>query len=130
MLDRKNGAREWATDRLRRGVADLAKTTGGLIAAGLDAGPGGRTRGTVGIPFHHRIAHPTTGVSPPSLDASPERFRCGLTTEVVLIQPATSPFRWGRFEAAQWDTGGTLQAKLDALYMWMEMGRRLFQSVA
>jgi hypothetical protein len=73
MLDRRNGTRERATDRLRRGVADLAKTTGGLIAAGLDAGSGGRTRGTFGIPFHHRIAHPTTGVSPPSLDASPER---------------------------------------------------------
>jgi hypothetical protein len=130
MLDRRNGARERATDRLRRGVADLAKTTGGLIAAGLDAGPGGRTRGTFGIPFYHRIAHPTTGVCPPSLDASPERLRCGFTTEVVLIQGATSPFRWGRFDAAQRDTGATLQARLDGWYTWMETGRRLFQSVA
>lgn len=130
MLDRRNGTRERATDRVRRGVTDLAKATGGLIAAALDAGPGGRTRGTFGIPYYHRIAHPMTWVSTPPLDASPERFRCGLTTEMVLIGPATTPFRWGRFEATQSDTGATLQAKLDGWHTWMETGRRMFQSVA
>jgi hypothetical protein len=38
----------------------------------------------------------------------------------------TSPFRWGRFEASQSDTGPTLQAKLDGWYTWMETGRRMF----
>src|SRR4029450_11978007 len=75
MLDRMNGTRERATDRLRRQIADIAKATGGLIAAGLDAGLGGRASGTFGILYYHRIAYPTPGFPPPSLNVSPERFR-------------------------------------------------------
>jgi peptidoglycan/xylan/chitin deacetylase (PgdA/CDA1 family) len=57
-------------------------------------------------------------------------MRCGLTTEMALIGPQISPFRWGRFEAAPSDSGATLQAKLEGWYTWMEAGRRMFQAVA
>lgn len=56
-------------------------------------------------------------------------IRCGLTTEMALVDSGTSPFRWGRFEASQSDSGPTLQAKLDGWYTWMETGRRMFQGV-
>jgi peptidoglycan/xylan/chitin deacetylase (PgdA/CDA1 family) len=43
---------------------------------------------------------------------------CGLTTESVVVDPASDPFRWGRFNVFSWDTGATLAAKLDGWYSW------------
>jgi len=43
---------------------------------------------------------------------------CGLTTEPILIEPDSDPFRWGRFEVLPWDTSTTLAAKLSGWYSW------------
>ncbi len=43
---------------------------------------------------------------------------CGLTTEPVLVDPASDPFCWGRFNAFPWDTSATLAAKLSGWYSW------------
>jgi peptidoglycan/xylan/chitin deacetylase (PgdA/CDA1 family) len=44
--------------------------------------------------------------------------RCGLTTEANLVDPASDPFGWGRFNAYDWDTPATLSAKLEGWYSW------------
>ncbi len=43
---------------------------------------------------------------------------CGLTTEPVLVEAASDPFRWGRFNVFPWDTSVTLAAKLSGWYSW------------
>lgn len=43
---------------------------------------------------------------------------CGLTTECVLVDPASDPFRWGRFNVFPWDTAATLAGKLAGWYSW------------
>jgi peptidoglycan/xylan/chitin deacetylase (PgdA/CDA1 family) len=44
--------------------------------------------------------------------------RCALTTEANLVDPASDPFAWGRFNAYDWDTPATLSAKLEGWYSW------------
>jgi peptidoglycan/xylan/chitin deacetylase (PgdA/CDA1 family) len=41
---------------------------------------------------------------------------CGLTTEIAVINHLDSPFKWGRFNVFDWDTGATLAAKLGGWY--------------
>lgn len=43
---------------------------------------------------------------------------CGLTTENALVDLATDPFTWGRFNSFDFDTAATLAAKLDGWYGW------------
>lgn len=54
-------------------------------------------------------------------------LRCGLTTEIELVDPTASPFRWGRIEATPWDSGATLAAKLEGWYAWMGSARELYR---
>ena len=42
---------------------------------------------------------------------------CGLTTECSLIESASDPFQWGRFNVFPWDSDATLAAKLNGWYM-------------
>lgn len=49
---------------------------------------------------------------------------CGLTTTVDLVDPAESPFRWGRFNVFPWDTASTLAAKLGGWYAWAPRTRQ------
>ena len=67
----------------------------------------------------------TQGFAGPDLAAVAERLglRCGLTTEIELVDPSVSPFRWGRIEASAHDSGATLAAKLEGWYAWMGRGR-------
>ena len=44
--------------------------------------------------------------------------RCGLTTETALVDPASDPFGWGRFNVFPWDTPSTLAGKLGGWYAW------------
>jgi hypothetical protein len=39
-------------------------------------------------------------------------LRCALTTEPQLVRPSSDPFDWGRFAAEDYDTAGSLAAKL------------------
>jgi len=41
---------------------------------------------------------------------------CGLTTKTAVINHLDSPFKWGRFNVFDWDTGATLAAKLGGWY--------------
>lgn len=51
---------------------------------------------------------------------------CGLTTEPVLVDPASDPFCWGRFNVFPWDTSTTLSAKLSGWYSWApKLNKRL-----
>ncbi len=43
---------------------------------------------------------------------------CGLTTEPELVELASDPFQWGRFDVCPWDTSATLAAKLSGWYSW------------
>jgi len=43
---------------------------------------------------------------------------CGLTTQSIPVDPEMDPFFWGRFTGFPWDTGGTLEAKLNGWYSW------------
>lgn len=43
---------------------------------------------------------------------------CALTTEDVLVDPLSDPFRWGRFNVYDWDSSATLAAKLEGWYTW------------
>ena len=43
---------------------------------------------------------------------------CALTTEPVLVDPASDPFLWGRFNAFPWDSSASLAAKLSGWYSW------------
>jgi peptidoglycan/xylan/chitin deacetylase (PgdA/CDA1 family) len=52
---------------------------------------------------------------------------CGLTTESVVVDIRSDPFRWGRFTAFPWDTAATLAAKLHGWYSWAP---RLRQQIA
>jgi len=56
-------------------------------------------------------------------------LRCALTTEIELVDPAVSPFRWGRIEATDWDSGATLAAKLEGWYAWMARGREIYRGI-
>jgi peptidoglycan/xylan/chitin deacetylase (PgdA/CDA1 family) len=49
---------------------------------------------------------------------------CGLTTDPLLVDPASDPFAWGRFNAFPWDTGASLAAKLDGWYSWAPQLKR------
>jgi peptidoglycan/xylan/chitin deacetylase (PgdA/CDA1 family) len=49
---------------------------------------------------------------------------CALTTESRLVDPASDPFDWGRFNVCSWDTGATLAAKLNGWYSWAPKLRR------
>ena len=51
---------------------------------------------------------------------------CCLTTEEQLVDPAQSPFGWGRFIAEQHDTASTLGVKLDG---WRDAARDLWRQV-
>ena len=42
---------------------------------------------------------------------------CGLTTECSLIESASDPFQWGRFNVFPWDSDTTLAAKLNGWYV-------------
>ncbi len=44
---------------------------------------------------------------------------CALTTECVVNKCSDDPFEWGRFNVYDWDTGATLEAKLNGWYGWM-----------
>jgi peptidoglycan/xylan/chitin deacetylase (PgdA/CDA1 family) len=44
---------------------------------------------------------------------------CALTTECHMNPPGSDPFFWGRFNAYQWDTDRTLEAKLAGTYGWI-----------
>jgi peptidoglycan/xylan/chitin deacetylase (PgdA/CDA1 family) len=56
-------------------------------------------------------------------------LRCALTTEIQLVDPAESPFTWGRFEAVGADSSAALAAKLDGWYEWMAKARALYQGL-
>ncbi len=49
---------------------------------------------------------------------------CALTTEPVLVEPHSDPFRWGRFNVFPWDTAATLTGKLNGWYSWAPMLRQ------
>lgn len=49
---------------------------------------------------------------------------CGLTTECALIEAASDPFQWGRFNVFPWDSDATLAAKLSGWYLYPRGGRR------
>jgi peptidoglycan/xylan/chitin deacetylase (PgdA/CDA1 family) len=54
---------------------------------------------------------------------------CGLTTESVLFDLRSDPFRWGRFNVFPWDTSAMLAAKLGGWFTWAQQLRhRLFRS--
>lgn len=56
--------------------------------------------------------------------AKQTEISCALTTESRLVDPASDPFDWGRFNVFPWDTGATLAAKLDGWYSWAPKLRR------
>ncbi len=66
-------------------------------------------------------------VSEPLLEAARQTgVICGLTTEPVLVDPASDPFCWGRFNVFPWDTSATLSAKLSGWYSWApKLNKRL-----
>lgn len=43
---------------------------------------------------------------------------CALTTECLPVDWKSDPFGWGRCNVYQWDTVGTMAAKLKGLYNW------------
>ena len=51
---------------------------------------------------------------------------CALTTEAACVAPGADPFGWGRFNAYDWDTAGTLAAKLEGWYGWRRDVQGLF----
>lgn len=69
------------------------------------------------------------GFAGPDLAVIVDRLglRCGLTTEIELVGPSVSPFRWGRIEATALDSAGTLAAKLEGWYAWMGWGREWYR---
>jgi peptidoglycan/xylan/chitin deacetylase (PgdA/CDA1 family) len=51
---------------------------------------------------------------------------CSLTTEPGIIRPGDSPFDWGRFAVTEYDTAGTLAAKLGGWHETLRgLGRRV-----
>jgi len=55
---------------------------------------------------------------------------CGLTTEIELIDPISSPYQWGCLEVTQSDTGRSIKAKLDGWYNWVAGARRIYRRLA
>lgn len=72
------------------------------------------------VPFAFPFGKPRLGFTPPSMmeDARQSGASCALTTEDELADPNKDPFGWGRFNVYQWDSGGTLAAKLHGWYSW------------
>jgi len=68
------------------------------------------------------------GFAGPSWYTAAQRagLSCCLTTEEQLVDPAQSPFGWGRFIAEQHDTASTLGVKLDG---WRDAARDLWRQV-
>lgn len=66
------------------------------------------------------------GFAGPALAAAAKRtgVRCGLTSDRVLVDPASDPFEWGRFEVSQRDSAATLAAYLDGWYSLARRARR------
>jgi len=65
-------------------------------------------------PFAFPYGTKSTGFSAPQLAAAARQsgvVAC-LTTEADLVRPGDSPFDWGRFTAHQFDSAGSLAAKL------------------
>lgn len=55
---------------------------------------------------------------------------CALTTECDPVDLQSDPFCWGRFNAYDWDTAGTLAAKLQGWYGWApKLQERLSQVI-
>lgn len=48
---------------------------------------------------------------------------CGLASDGAIVDPATDPFFWGRSTVYDWDTSGTLDAKLAGRHDWIEQLR-------
>jgi peptidoglycan/xylan/chitin deacetylase (PgdA/CDA1 family) len=69
---------------------------------------------------HPPFAFPFGRVTP-ALMAAVHRAgcTCGLTTVGTLVNPAQTPFGWGRFHVDPWDTAVTLAAKLNGWYSWL-----------
>ncbi|MFV1966741.1 MAG: polysaccharide deacetylase family protein [Pirellulaceae bacterium] len=53
---------------------------------------------------------------------------CGLTTDPMLVDLASDPFEWGRFNAFAWDTSASLAAKLNGWYSWAPRWKRRLAS--
>lgn len=72
------------------------------------------------VPFAFPFGRRHQGyVTPALLEAARgSGVNCALTTEAVPVRPGDDPFGWGRFNVYEWDTGGTLAAKLQGWYSW------------
>ena len=53
--------------------------------------------------------------------------RCALTTEGELVRPESDVMAWGRFGAEEYDTGGTLAARLGG---WFSLARAVWRRAA
>jgi len=49
---------------------------------------------------------------------------CALTAMRALVDPASDPYSWGRFNVFSWDTSATLAAKLGGWFTWAAGARR------
>jgi peptidoglycan/xylan/chitin deacetylase (PgdA/CDA1 family) len=58
-----------------------------------------------------------------ALAAQAAGVACGLTTGTALANHLDSPFKWGRLNVFDWDTGATLAAKLGGWYIWPRIRR-------
>jgi len=65
--------------RMKTHLRDWAKSAAGHAGAGLNRLLGSRAEGTFTIFLYHRVAHRVPGVSEPSFNVTPNRFRQQLT---------------------------------------------------
>ncbi len=76
--------------------------------------------GVQGPTFAYPFGCPFRGFAAQDLVAAAKEtdVLCGLTTECALVDPASDPFQWGRFNVFPWDTAATLAGKLAGWYSW------------
>jgi GT2 family glycosyltransferase/peptidoglycan/xylan/chitin deacetylase (PgdA/CDA1 family) len=72
------------------------------------------------ITFAFPYGAPKLGFAHPDQIAAARRagVACALTTASDVIAPQCDPFHWGRFHVFDWDSGGTLAAKMGGWYSW------------
>lgn len=82
--------------------------------------------GTAPLTFAFPYGTSQLGFAGPALAAAAKRTGvvCGLTTDRELVDPASDPFEWGRFEASQRDSAATLAAYLDGWYSVARQARQ------
>jgi peptidoglycan/xylan/chitin deacetylase (PgdA/CDA1 family) len=72
------------------------------------------------IPFAYPYGSRRRGFAGPDFQTAAREagVTCGLTTQAVLVDPASDQYQWGRFNVFSWDTSATLAAKLAGWYSW------------